>query len=144
VADDCIEPYRDCVRRRQERVRRAIEEHPDLPNRRIAEIAGVSPRAVNNHKKTLEDASSTETAVELKDLYRPDIDYLEHRGVKLFQSAMWQCSLADMAFIWDKLVPDFERELFNRILKRRRPTHDRIKQKLRENGAAEADTVADD
>ena len=66
--DECTESYQDCVRSRQERVRRAVEDNPEGSTRKIADAAGVSYQAVSKHRNKMVNALTTTRPVQ----FRPD------------------------------------------------------------------------
>lgn len=115
--NECVEPYRECVRSRQERVRQVIEDNPEAPARRIAEIAGVTPTAVNKYKKKMENAFSTTEPVKLSDLYdRNDVAFsFDHPNVRAIENAINRCSRAELAFVICKMIPHYKDELIRRV-----------------------------
>lgn len=67
---DCTESYRDCVESRSEQIDKGLYDNPQISSRKLADLLGVSEKAVRNHRKKKEDASSTAGTVEPDKLER--------------------------------------------------------------------------
>lgn len=104
---DCEEPYRACVATRSSRIEQTIEENPDLSNRRIAEIVGCDEKAVRNHRKKLEDVSSTKDPVELEP-YIPEQPWEDQPEIKALHKALYRCSPEQRGYIWKHVLPFYD------------------------------------
>lgn len=142
--DECLEPYHECMRQRQERVRRTIAANPQATTRAVAKLAGVSPMTVARNKPLKNNGVSGVTtfrSVKLSELYNPDILYSDHKPVRTIELALERCTQPELAYVLDKIFP-----FFNEVLKRR--THNgRSKAKdgmVAAAGAAGKDQAADD
>jgi hypothetical protein len=112
---DCLEPYRECVRSRQERIRQAIELNPGLTSREVADIAGVSQTAVINNKRKTENPFSTQKPLKLRDLYdvKAKVEINFQPDVAGVERALQRCSRAQLAFLFDVVWPAYAKDLLS-------------------------------
>lgn len=135
--DDCVEPYRECVRSRQDRVRRAIEDNPKASKSDLAKLAGVSQRTIQHVRNSTpgmgEKAFSPPDTVKLKDLYDPNTLCWDEPPVSTIENALERCKPDELAYVLDVLFPTFKDHLKRRIINDRRKSA---------NGAAQSNSVA--
>lgn len=136
--DDCVEPYRECVRSRQDRVRRAIEDNPKVSVPDLAKLAGVSERTIqlvkNSTAKLGEKAFTPSGTVKLKDLYDPDTLCWDQPPVSTIENALERCKAHELAYVLDVLFPTFKDHLKRSVINDRRKSA---------NGTAKNDLAAD-
>jgi len=113
--DECHEAYRECVRSRQDRVRRTIEAHPEAPNADLAKLAGVSKRTIqaarNSTARDRVKAFTPKNTVKLTDLYDHNTQYCDSDAVKKVEFALERCTHPELAYVLCEVIPEFERVL---------------------------------